>query len=615
MAEECSDSLITLEKNESDGTNVMKNSAANLGSLTKGRSTNSNHRRASIWSYHGGEVSVRSSTDKADFANSSRTAIPHYLRASTGSCHDFCKYGLKHSSEEKARKPVQKRIAKSLPNEPSMQITVSGEQTKEMVVNQKTLVDAMENSSPDVKPSPDAKSYSLKLKTSLDKKNVVKHKSTEDAKSHSPDLSSSNSKSYLWKPKMSSDAKTSSLRQSSSSGNKTLLPKYNRSSNEKFTSPDPPEIVKSVVFLSKQVEDPVKQGTLTDNQMSRAEKKTTYMSKQPSSQVKSKPVKVKASMSSDNSDGAAGKGRGSSDAETSRNAATSKASLKKVSARPTATSSPKLSIVSTASIKSKKGGNVKLLSPLKDRNRIRLVKTKTSNHEKVSEKTLHVIKTETVNNVSESIPDDPLISSLPLSSSAQSLSHAKSSSLSSHEEDNKETEQIVGEAEADEIISHDSQSLETDKTLPVKDNHNKTPRKSRAIVSEDKPSSVKLKFRSGKILDLQNDNNSPRRLRFRRARAIGAEEGKGDLRRRTFRKAGPNYDATGAERSSENVVLKHQDVQGKKDAQGLFNNVIEETASKLVESRKSKVKALVGAFETVISLQESKPSAQAVSCV
>nr|CAD1837904.1 unnamed protein product [Ananas comosus var. bracteatus] len=55
------------------------------------------------------------------------------------------------------------------------------------------------------------------------------------------------------------------------------------------------------------------------------------------------------------------------------------------------------------------------------------------------------------------------------------------------------------------------------------------------------------------------------------------------------------------------VMLRHQDRQEKKDTQGLFNNVIEETASKLVESRKSKVKALVGAFETVISLQDGKP--------
>ncbi|KAH7515988.1 hypothetical protein FEM48_Zijuj10G0086700 [Ziziphus jujuba var. spinosa] len=62
----------------------------------------------------------------------------------------------------------------------------------------------------------------------------------------------------------------------------------------------------------------------------------------------------------------------------------------------------------------------------------------------------------------------------------------------------------------------------------------------------------------------------------------------------------------------EKVVLKHQDLQGKKQEQGMFNNVIEETASKLVETRKSKVKALVGACETVFSLQDSKPSAKTV---
>ncbi|GJT56822.1 ribonuclease H-like domain-containing protein [Tanacetum coccineum] len=56
----------------------------------------------------------------------------------------------------------------------------------------------------------------------------------------------------------------------------------------------------------------------------------------------------------------------------------------------------------------------------------------------------------------------------------------------------------------------------------------------------------------------------------------------------------------------KSVVLKHrQGEQEKKDAHGLLNNIIEETASKLAESRKSKVKALVGAFETVISLSKT----------
>lgn len=56
---------------------------------------------------------------------------------------------------------------------------------------------------------------------------------------------------------------------------------------------------------------------------------------------------------------------------------------------------------------------------------------------------------------------------------------------------------------------------------------------------------------------------------------------------------------------TEKVAVKTQVPQGKKDS-AVSNNVIEETASKLREQRKNKVKALAGAFETVISLQDPK---------
>ncbi|XP_059275282.1 uncharacterized protein LOC132029900 [Lycium ferocissimum] len=52
--------------------------------------------------------------------------------------------------------------------------------------------------------------------------------------------------------------------------------------------------------------------------------------------------------------------------------------------------------------------------------------------------------------------------------------------------------------------------------------------------------------------------------------------------------------------------FQHQVVQGKNNESVVSNNVIEETASKLREQRKNKVRALAGAFETVISLQEHK---------
>jgi hypothetical protein len=71
--------------------------------------------------------------------------------------------------------------------------------------------------------------------------------------------------------------------------------------------------------------------------------------------------------------------------------------------------------------------------------------------------------------------------------------------------------------------------------------------------------------------------------------------------------------AVATDPGAEVVVLRRQDgKETKKQEPGLFNNVIEETASRLVaEARKSKVKALVGAFETVISLQETSKAAAA----
>ncbi|MFS7948095.1 putative Calmodulin-binding domain, plant [Helianthus anomalus] len=193
-----------------------------------------------------------------------------------------------------------------------------------------------------------------------------------------------------------------------------------------------------------------------------------------------------------------------------------------------------------------------------------------------------------------------------------------------------------------------SETADVNETETSVENQNKIPRKGRMVISEGKgDEAVKLRFRRGRIIDIQSEDNGPRRLRFRRRVTEGTEDGQ-NIARRTYKNKtldvrtdininGPrklNFakgkvtegkeDKQRVSRRSfekkyveenkdsnngpESVVLKHQGEQGKKDAQGLLNNVIEETASKLVESRKSKVKALVGAFETVISLQDGKPS-------
>jgi len=164
--------------------------------------------------------------------------------------------------------------------------------------------------------------------------------------------------------------------------------------------------------------------------------------------------------------------------------------------------------------------------------------------------------------------------------------------------------------------------------------------------------SRKLNFRRGRVIELQPQiNNVPRRLKFRPVRILGddmrrdingarkstiednkvgggevnaantkSEKLRGKLKtveggkRRIIvgRKVGGDKSKIeGSKSGSENVVLKHQDVGGKKQNPRLYNNVIEETATMLAELRKSKVKALVGAFETVISLDSPRDATAA----
>ncbi|PIA26229.1 hypothetical protein AQUCO_09600051v1 [Aquilegia coerulea] len=80
------------------------------------------------------------------------------------------------------------------------------------------------------------------------------------------------------------------------------------------------------------------------------------------------------------------------------------------------------------------------------------------------------------------------------------------------------------------------------------------------------------------------EEDKPHKLKFQQGKQLEEKEVEdtGNLQRLKFK-----------ERKEE---------QGKKESPA-YNDVIEETASKLVGKRKSKVKALVGAFETVINLE------------
>ncbi|KAL7192210.1 hypothetical protein ACSBR2_024120 [Camellia fascicularis] len=139
------------------------------------------------------------------------------------------------------------------------------------------------------------------------------------------------------------------------------------------------------------------------------------------------------------------------------------------------------------------------------------------------------------------------------------------------------------------------------------------PRQVERISLEDKVGSPqKLNFRIGKVVDVPSENTSPSRHRFKQRVVLGENQiDKADTEQRSFKKVVAIDELNGSETETMKVVLRQQavEVEKRRGQQSLLNNVIKETASKLVETRKSKVKALVGAFESLISLQDSKSSA------
>ncbi|XP_008781819.3 neurofilament heavy polypeptide [Phoenix dactylifera] len=107
------------------------------------------------------------------------------------------------------------------------------------------------------------------------------------------------------------------------------------------------------------------------------------------------------------------------------------------------------------------------------------------------------------------------------------------------------------------------------------------------------------------------NEGAPKKLKFQRGREQEGDGKEAVAKRLKFKKSERGVEAAGEGKAEqENVVLKRQEVK-EKDPPPAYNDVIEETATKLA-TRRSKVQALVGAFESVISLQEpeTQPSQQ-----
>ncbi|KAM5581282.1 hypothetical protein ABKV19_010484 [Rosa sericea] len=549
--------------------------------------------------------SRRNSTGKILSLNSGEK-VPHYLRASTGSCHDFCKYGRKDAFEEKERCPIRvvprKLSTKSLDNQNSAESVVL----------------------------PEIKNIS-----------VIKLNHSPESKTLSPDTCTIAKQAKQQLPKRSADRKTAVGSELLAERKKPSLVKFKTSSNSKPPVSAVPKTVKQEVssspeklkVSSKKGWTKLKEKDLSTKHVTSSKPKslTTKELSSPDTSggsegirnsnskvgqrtvtsLKPKSLAAKQISSLDSSGGLNGDRK--SEAKIGKRAGTSFVALKKVLVPPTGSLSPKPSLRRAPSLKAQ-DRNVKV-TPLKNQNKIGEVIAKQLNNDETLEKTLYVIKIETENKPLESDQNKNCEGPPPSSSSSspKSLSLPNSMSLSPLEGEDQESEYTMTETE-EESFSEDDEVDNEENAETLDEDYKGKPRKSGMVCSEDVDSHP-LKFRRGKVVDMQFQNNRPRRLKFRRGKVLGENENvKADAQRRRYKKReGVEGDAIGTEPGAEKVVLRHQDVQGKKDEKGLFNNVIEETASKLVETRKSKVKALVGAFETVISLQERKPYANSVS--
>ncbi|PHT27674.1 hypothetical protein CQW23_32724 [Capsicum baccatum] len=242
-----------------------------------------------------------------------------------------------------------------------------------------------------------------------------------------------------------------------------------------------------------------------------------------------------------------------------------KVSTEKSLKTPTLSSPPKSSSVKPFILRVRSHKSLKLLAPLKDQNKMRRDGTNKLNPKMIPEKTLRTPK---------------------VKASPKSSSHLQSRLLS-NKEDKKEVVKPADSA-LGKYTSSSKKLLHIAEAETVGKNQKKTLRKGKTSVSNDNNSStVKLKFRRGVIVDLHQETSSPRRLTFRWGRHIG-ESQDSNTRNRIFIKKGVDGDKSNTIRISGKIVLRHQDVQEKKDVQGLLNNVIEEMTSKLVETGKSK---------------------------
>lgn len=224
-------------------------------------------------------------------------------------------------------------------------------------------------------------------------------------------------------------------------------------------------------------------------------------------------------------------------------------------------------------------------------------KTQAISGEDVKEKTVRVVESSVKGVQSEKQPSSEKKT---MTSGHKSLTTPKRGSTNQ-----SPTKQIPGEISTG--LSKKKESASADLEANPKPEKKIRPKRTGVKVTLAK----QLSFKRGKTLEPKPEDSSPTWIKFRK-RAVQEQKTETEGRKKKNLKDKRLVLETKSESCGsskrEKVVLRHRKVEGKKKMITLFNNVIEETLNKLTKVRKSKVKALVGAFETVISLQETKTS-------
>ncbi|KAI3987760.1 hypothetical protein MKX01_028494 [Papaver californicum] len=497
----------------------------------------------------------RNSTGKTSTSGSGEKVIPHYLSATSNSCHEFCKYGRKHDFEEEKR-PTLKELRAKMIQDKKVGKTVNQVEIKFTSIKSKTSP----HQQVQVYEAP--KIIKKETASSSNRDNVSERKASSDQLvqvSETPKImkkETTSSRTSVSKPKSSPVQLVQVLETPKTMKKETTSFKRTTGSEPKASPDQLVQVLETPKIIKK--------------------KATSFKR----TDVSAKPSTEKLSLSPLSTSGGV-TGRRNSENKVLKMNGVSKIGQKKTVVLPKASLSPRLSVNRVASLITK-SKVPKTGSSLSRNQKVKKDGSNLSSNEEVREKTLYIINPQ---------PKE---------------GNLEAGGVEKERQEGEECQE--SEYTTDDEIEALSETGEDVNGNPVdKEKYKRKPRKT--VHVEDEELARKLKFRRGKVVNPQAENNGTRRLKFNRGKVLESNQNGADDNRRRYRKSEVyNDDTNNGKPESENVVLRHQDEQGKKDAQGLYNNVIEETASMLVEKRKSKVKALVGAFETVISLQESKPS-------